>query len=152
MPQDQPTNNDQMKIKFRQNPAPKAQTMIPGGMILISTYEILLGVFLVFSGIFIILYANSSSVQSNTALAGTSSSEFLVLGVIIILWGILGIAGAILFLKWKNIGYALTLLFLISTGLILFAFYFIPLVSMIISLIYFIFNKRFKDTFNAMKR
>lgn len=161
MSQNQPTNksqkssnNNQMKIKFQEktdNTNINGILLRPGGMLLISTYEILFGAFLFFSGIFVILYANSSSVQASSALGGISSSEIFVLGGIIVLWGVLGIAGAILFLKWKNIGFILSILFMISTGLILFAFYFIPLVSMFLALVYFVFNKHFKDTWNSMK-
>lgn len=124
----------------------------PIGITLISIYEIILGVIIALISLLFFIFAFSSNTKLNGALVGTNYHIiFFVLGTIVILWGLIGIVGAILFLQWKNSGYILSLLFLITTGIILFELYFIPIVVMVASLIYFSTNKNFKKIFNDMK-
>ncbi len=137
---------------FQPNPNYGQPVIRPVGITLIAIYEIIFGVILVFLGLILFSVGNNPTVQINDAVGGTSyASAFFVLGIIVILWGLLGIIGAILFLQWKNSGYIMSLIFLISTGVVMFSLYLIPLIAMIVSLVYFFSNQNFKNTFNYMK-
>lgn len=137
---------------FQQNPNYTGNVNRPVGITLISIYEIVLGAILGLIGVFLFSLSNNINVQLNSALSGTNySAIFEVLGVIFVALGVLGIVGAILFLQWKNSGYIISLIFLIIQGILLFAFYLIPVIALVASLIYFFSNQNFKNTFNYMK-
>lgn len=124
----------------------------PVGITLIAIYEIIIGGIIVLFSLLFYLFAFSSNTRLNGALVGKNYHLiFFVLGTIIIAWGLLGIVGAVLFLRGKHSGYIMSIMFLITAGILLFALYFIPTIVMVVSLVYFFTNKNFKATFHAMK-
>lgn len=142
--------------QYYQQPPPRAynsgQVVKPMGLTLLVIYEIILGALLIFIGLYVFSLSTSVAVQLADALGGTNySGEFVIIGIIFMLWGVLGIIAGFFMNQWKGSGLTMSYIFLISTGILLFALYFIPLIAMIAFIYYFHSNQNFNNAFNSMR-
>ncbi len=123
------------------------------GMILIIIYQILIGILIIISGFFV--YALANTCISFGALGGcqgfTPDKGLEIVVVLIMMWGLVGIISASLLITWNYYGYVASWFFLITTGIILFEIYLVPLVCMIISLYYYTHNMEFKESIKMIK-
>ena len=124
----------------------------PTGIVLISLYEIIFGLFLMFIGSSILLLTDEFLTELNTT-AGVEYTRSIaqMMGVILLAMGLIGLLAGILFYLWKYIGYIMSLIFLIVSGILFFSLYLIPLIIMIASLYYMFKNPNFKNAFNYMR-
>ena len=112
----------------------------------IVVYEISLGFLLSLIGMVLVYF----SVKGSTLFSANSQELFIILGIILIIWGLCGIAGGVLFFQWKQSGLILSYIFLISAGIVLFFVYLVPTTIAIASIFYFNTNTDFKISFNLM--
>ena len=95
----------------------------PLGYIILACYETIFGFFLILIGFYLFFFFNLAV-------------PYFIVGVILISIGGLGIGGALFIIQWKNEGYILSDIFLISTGVLFLFAYLIPTIIMLIFLFY----------------
>ena len=97
----------------------------PVGYIILVGYETIFGLLLILLGFYLFSFFNTNLIL-----------PYFIIGSILILVGGSGIAGAIFILKWKNEGYILSDILLISTGVLFLFAYLIPTLAMLVFLFY----------------
>ena len=131
---------------------PKMYFQKSGKMTLIVVYEIIMGISVILGGLLIGLL-NEITIGLSRSFGSSPDSQTALISAIvpfILLWGVIGIIAGFLLNRWSKMGYYLSWIFLISTGILLFWMYLIPTLAMIFSIFYFIKNEEFNKNMAIM--
>lgn len=113
------------------------------GIKFITLYEAIISILFIYFGSNLVtiksIYTSILGFLENNS---NSPSTIQIVGIVLIVWGILGIIGGISLIAKKKMGYYLTCFFMVSQGL-LFAWLILPLLIMVYTFVYFDTNDSF---------
>ena len=148
------SSNFQQYAYYSSTPSsqPKIYFQKSGKMTLIIVYEIIMGISVILGGLLLGLL-NQITIGLSRSFGSSPSGQTALISAIvpfILLWGVIGIVAGFLLNRWSKMGYYLSWIFLISTGILLFWMYLIPTLAMIFSIFYFIKNEEFNKNMAIM--